>query len=69
MAIASARPTSIRPAGASPQAIDGNPATAWGIYPEVGKSHAAVFKLREPLQTDGRCDSTWCSNNCTAAGT
>jgi hypothetical protein len=26
-------------------AIDGNPATAWGIYPQVGKSHEAVFEL------------------------
>src|SRR5439155_3662289 len=25
-------------------AIDGNPATAWGIYPEVGKPHQAVFE-------------------------
>nr|MDQ3329300.1 DUF1553 domain-containing protein [Planctomycetota bacterium] len=30
-------------------AIDGNPATAWGIYPEVGKPHHAVFELREPI--------------------
>ncbi|HVL12344.1 MAG TPA: DUF1549 domain-containing protein, partial [Gemmata sp.] len=26
-------------------AIDGNSATAWGIYPQVGKSHEAVFEL------------------------
>ncbi|MFO0804822.1 MAG: DUF1549 and DUF1553 domain-containing protein [Gemmataceae bacterium] len=30
-------------------ALDGNPATAWGIYPQVGKSHEAVFELKEPL--------------------
>jgi hypothetical protein len=31
------------------RAIDGVPQTAWGIYPEVGKSHEAVFELREPI--------------------
>ncbi|MFO0870717.1 MAG: DUF1549 domain-containing protein, partial [Pirellulales bacterium] len=31
-------------------AIDGNPATAWGIYPQVGRSHLAVFELAAPLQ-------------------
>lgn len=31
------------------RAIDGNPATAWGIYPQVGKSHEAVFEFKEPL--------------------
>jgi hypothetical protein len=35
-------------------AIDGKPETAWGIHPEVGKDHAAVFVLREPLRTTGR---------------
>ena len=30
-------------------AIDGQPKTAWGIYPQVGKSHQAVFELKEPL--------------------
>ncbi len=30
-------------------AIDGDPATAWGIYPEVGKPHRAVFTLVEPI--------------------
>jgi len=34
-------------------AIDGNPATAWGIYPEVGKPHRAVFVLKEPLRHTG----------------
>jgi hypothetical protein len=31
-------------------AIDGKPETAWGIFPQVGQSHAAVFVLREPLR-------------------
>ncbi len=34
-------------------AIDGKAETAWGIYPEVGHSHAAVFVLAEPLHTGG----------------
>jgi hypothetical protein len=34
-------------------ALDGNPKTAWGIYPEVGKSHQAVFELPEPVTIDG----------------
>lgn len=29
-------------------AIDGQRATAWGIYPNVGKSHQVVFELAEP---------------------
>jgi mono/diheme cytochrome c family protein len=35
-------------------AIDGKPETAWGIHPQVGKSHAAVFVLGEPLAMAGR---------------
>ncbi len=31
------------------RAIDGKPDTAWGIFPEVGKSHHAVFELAQPL--------------------
>lgn len=31
------------------KALDGNPGTAWGIYPAVGQSHTAVFELAEPL--------------------
>jgi hypothetical protein len=34
-------------------AIDGNPKTAWGIYPEVGKPHVAVFEVKEPTGFDG----------------
>ena len=30
-------------------ALDGNVATAWGIYPKVGASHYAVFELDEPV--------------------
>ena len=33
----------------SSHAIDGNPATAWGIHPQVGQSHHAVFELASPL--------------------
>jgi cytochrome c553 len=36
------------------RAIDGNPATAWGIYPQVGKSHEAVFVLKESIPTGAR---------------
>ncbi|MEK0448839.1 MAG: hypothetical protein RL088_1107 [Verrucomicrobiota bacterium] len=31
------------------RAIDGDSKTAWGIHPEVGKPHHAVFTLAEPL--------------------
>jgi mono/diheme cytochrome c family protein len=31
-------------------ALDGNPGTAWGIYPQVGKSHLAVFEFAEPVE-------------------
>jgi len=36
------------------RAIDGNPATAWGIYPAVGKNHEAVFFLKEPIPGGSR---------------
>ena len=32
------------------RAIDGEEATAWGIYPQVGKSHLAVFELKQKLK-------------------
>lgn len=35
------------------RAIDGVPQTAWGIYPQVGVSHEAVFEFREALDADG----------------
>lgn len=31
------------------RAIDGKPDTAWGIYPQVGVGHVAVFELTEPV--------------------
>ena len=34
-------------------ALDGNPKTAWGIYPKVGQRHFAVFELAEPVRLDG----------------
>ena len=34
-------------------AIDRNEQTAWGVYPEVGKPHQAVFELTEDLAVDG----------------
>ena len=30
-------------------AVDGNPSTAWGIYPKVGESHEAIFPLVTPI--------------------
>ncbi|MBI4602477.1 MAG: DUF1553 domain-containing protein [Planctomycetes bacterium] len=30
-------------------AVDGKPETAWGVYPEVGRSHQAVFELAADL--------------------
>ncbi len=30
-------------------AIDGDPKTGWGIAPEAGKNHHAIFLVREPL--------------------
>ena len=35
-------------------AIDGNIGTAWGIHPEVGKSHEAMFVLKEPIPAGSR---------------
>jgi mono/diheme cytochrome c family protein len=34
-------------------AIDGQAATAWGIYPNVGRNHHVVFELAEPLRCTG----------------
>ncbi len=33
-------------------AIDQNPNTAWGIFPEVGKSHFVIFPLQQPVQSE-----------------
>jgi hypothetical protein len=35
------------------RAIDGKMDTAWGIYPEVGKPHEAVFEFNHPVDFDG----------------
>jgi hypothetical protein len=35
------------------KSIDKNPATAWGIHPEEGRSHRAYFEFKEPLTNDG----------------
>lgn len=35
------------------KALDGNLRTAWGIYPQVGKAHRAVFVFKEPLRITG----------------
>jgi hypothetical protein len=40
-------------------AIDGKPATAWGIYPQVGKPHEAVFELAEPVGGEGETELTF----------
>lgn len=37
------------------RALDGNAQTAWGIYPEVGKPHAAVFEVVDAPSAAG----TW----------
>src|SRR5262249_42508282 len=29
--------------------IDGNPKTAWGIFPKVGQPHRAVFEFEQPV--------------------
>ena len=40
-------------------AIDGNKSTAWGIYPQVGKPHEAVFELTEPIVCDAETEITF----------
>ncbi len=34
-------------------AIDNQPATAWGIHPEIGKPHQAVFEFAQPVSHPG----------------
>jgi hypothetical protein len=34
-------------------ALDGNPATAWGIFPEVGRPHQAIFEFADPVAFEG----------------
>ncbi len=33
------------------RAVDGNQETGWGIHPQIGKVHQAVFELKEPRAT------------------
>ena len=40
-------------------AIDGNRTTAWGIYPQVGKPHEAVFEFAEAVGGDGETELTF----------
>jgi mono/diheme cytochrome c family protein len=35
------------------KALDGNPGTAWGIYPEVGKGHLAILEVADPKLISG----------------
>ena len=35
------------------KAIDGDPKSAWGIYPEVGKTHTAVVEFKEDVGSAG----------------
>ncbi len=32
------------------RAIDGNATTAWGIFPQVGKSHVAIFEFKDAVR-------------------
>jgi len=32
-------------------AVDRNPNTAWGIFPQIGQAHAAVFPLEQPIES------------------
>ncbi|MDX1928176.1 MAG: PSD1 and planctomycete cytochrome C domain-containing protein [Pirellulaceae bacterium] len=36
------------------KAIDGNPDTAWGIHPNVGVGHEAIFEFTAPVQLRGQ---------------
>ena len=46
-------PTSIKPAGGVARAIDGDATTAWGIHPQEGKPHQAVFTFDKPVGFPG----------------
>ena len=35
------------------KAIDGIKTTAWGIFPQIGKPHQAVFEFKRPLKFEG----------------
>jgi hypothetical protein len=36
------------------RSIDGNPATAWGIFPEIAKPHQAVWEIKDAAQVGQR---------------
>jgi hypothetical protein len=40
-------------------AIDNQPGTAWGIYPEVGKPHQAIFELKDEVGFEGGTQFTF----------
>jgi hypothetical protein len=40
------------------RAIDGDPATAWGIYPAIGQSHRAIFEFDRPAGFAGGTELT-----------
>jgi mono/diheme cytochrome c family protein len=40
-------------------AVDGNPATAWGVYPQIGNPHQAVFEFKEPINHAGGATLTF----------
>ena len=33
-------------------AIDGNPATGWALVPQFGKTHSALFEVKEPVKNE-----------------
>jgi mono/diheme cytochrome c family protein len=49
----SASATFSQPNFPASNAIDDQPQSGWAIFPEVGKPHAAVFELAEPIHLDG----------------
>ncbi|HWE01383.1 MAG TPA: PSD1 and planctomycete cytochrome C domain-containing protein [Tepidisphaeraceae bacterium] len=59
--IAAAKPVKFKAASADfsqlgypiANVIDENIATGWAVAPEIGKPHAAIFELTEPIHNDG----------------
>lgn len=51
--IASAQADYDQPGWTAAHTIDGNPATAWGIYPKIGEAHDIIFVLAKPLNSSG----------------
>jgi len=41
------------------KSIDSNPGSAWGIHPQVGKSHSAYYVLTEPLTCEAGFELTF----------